>query len=171
MIELDGLTLGIVGYGKIGRAVADLGRAFGMKVVAFTRSEPSGATKVSLDELFQQSDIVSLHCPLTPETEGLVNAKRLALMKRTAFLINTGRGPLIVDADVAAAFNSGSIAGAALDVLSVEPPQQDNPLTTAKNCFATPHIAWATHAARSRLLNIALENVRAFLAGKPQNTV
>jgi len=171
LVELDGLTLGIVGYGKIGRAVADLGRAFGMEVLAHTRSEAPGATKVSVDELFRRSDIVSLHCPLTPNTEGLVNAHRLSLMKPTAMLINTGRGPLVVEADLAAALNADVIAGAALDVLAVEPPAAGNPLTTAKNCFITPHIAWASHAARSRLLAIAVENLRAYLDGHPQNTV
>ena len=132
---------------------------------------PEGVEPVELDELFRASDAISLHCPLTPQTERLVNAERLALMKATAFLINTSRGPLIDEAALAAALNSGRIAGAGLDVLAVEPPSPDNPLLHAKNCYVTPHIAWATKAARQRLLDIAVENVRAFLDGDPQNVV
>jgi glycerate dehydrogenase len=126
---------------------------------------------VELDTLFRESDIVSLHCPLTPETANLVNARRLSLMKPTAFLINTSRGPLVDESALAAALNSGRIAGAAVDVLSAEPPPADNPLLTAKNCLITPHLAWATRAARSRLMQVAIENVHAFLDGKPQNVV
>ena len=163
--------LGIVGYGRIGQAVSDLGRAFGMQVIVHSRSAKPGVEQVGLDELFQRSDVVSLHCPLTPETEGLVNAARLGLMKRTALLVNTGRGPLVVEADLAATLNAGLIGGAALDVLSTEPPKPDNPLPTAKNCLVTPHLAWATHAARSRLLNTVVANVRAFIDGSPQNVV
>lgn len=169
--ELNGKILGIVGYGRIGQAVADLGRAFGMKIIATSRSPKEGVEQVSIDELFQRSDIVSLHCPLTPETEGLVNAQRIELMKPHALLVNTGRGPLVVEEDLAAALNAGRIGGAALDVLSAEPPQPNNPLLTAKNCFVTPHIAWATQAARTRLLNTVVENIRAFKAGDPQNVV
>ena len=171
LIELSGLTLGIVGYGRIGQAVANLGRAFGMKIVTSSRRAIADAENVSMDDLFRRSDFISLHCPLTPETNGLVNAARLALMKRTAFLVNTGRGPLVVDRDLAQALASEQIAGAALDVLSVEPPPADNPLLRAKNCLITPHIAWATRAARLRLLDIAIANVKAFQAGTPQNTV
>ena len=171
LTELDGLTLGIVGWGRIGRATADLARAFGMKIIAHSRGDTPGAERVALDELFRRSDIVSLHCPLTPETQGLVNAARLALMKPTALLVNTSRGPLIVDADLAAALNSGRLAGAALDVLSAEPPPADHPLLTAKNCLITPHNAWATRAARARLLDTAIANVRTFLAGTPQHVV
>ncbi len=171
LTELDGLTLGIVGWGRIGRATAELGRAFGLKIIAHSRGETPGAERVALDELFRRTDIVSLHCPLTPETQGLVNAARLALMKPTALLVNTSRGPLIVDADLAAALNSGRLAGAALDVLSAEPPPADHPLLTAKNCLITPHNAWATRAARARLLDTAVANVRAFLDGKPQHVV
>ncbi len=126
---------------------------------------------VELETLFRESDVVSLHCPLTPQTAKLVNARRLALMKPTAFLLNTSRGPLVDEPALAEALNSGRIAGAALDVLSVEPPPADNPLLTARNCLITPHLAWATRAARSRLMQIAVENVRAFLQGKPQNVV
>ena len=175
LIELEGLTLGIVGYGRIGRAVADLGTAFGMKVLA--NSSPRSKTPrsnlaiVELDYLFANSDVVSLHCPLTPETQHLVNADRLRLMKPTAFLLNTSRGPLVDEAALADALNNDRIAGAGLDVLSVEPPPADNPLLTAKNCIVTPHIAWATRAARSRLLQTAVENVKAFLEGKPRNVV
>ena len=171
LVELEGLTLGIVGYGRIGRAVADLGRAFGMRVIASSRGETPGADKVALDDVFRQADVVSLHCALTPETQGLVNTARLALMKPTALLVNTGRGPLVVEADLAAALNAGRIAGAALDVLSAEPPAADNPLLTAKNCLITPHIAWATAAARRRLMEVAVANVRTWQQGSPQNRV
>lgn len=171
LVELEGLTLGVVGYGRIGRAVADLGRAFGMRVIASSRGETPGAEKVALDDVFRQADVVSLHCALTPETQGLVNTARLALMKPGALLVNTGRGPLVVEADLAAALNAGRIAGAALDVLSAEPPAADNPLLTAKNCLITPHIAWATAAARRRLMDIAVANVRAWQQGSPQNRV
>lgn len=171
LTELDGLTLGIVGWGRIGRAVADLGRAFGMQIITHSRRETPDVENVSLDDLFRRSDVVSLHCPLTPETQGMVNAARLALMKPSALLVNTSRGPLIVDADLRAALASGKLAGAALDVLSAEPPPASNPLLDAPNTIITPHIAWATRAARSRLMAIAADNVRAFLAGKPQNVV
>lgn len=170
LVELEGLTLGIVGYGRIGRAVAELGRVFGMKVQVYSRSETPGVDKVSLDELFRTSDVVSLHCPLTPETRELVNRDRLALMKRSAWLINTSRGPLVNEADLARALEEGRLAGAAVDVLSTEPPG-DNPLCAARNCLVTPHIAWATGAARARLLETAIANVRAFLDGRPQNVV
>lgn len=171
LTELDGKVLGIVGYGRIGQAVADLGRAFGMSVIVHSRSAKTGVEQVELDELFRSADVISLHCPLTPETQGLVNTQRLALMKPDALLVNTGRGPLIVDADLADALNAGRIGGAALDVLSTEPPPANNPLLTAKNCLITPHIAWATKAARQRLLGMVVENIRAFAAGKPQNVV
>jgi len=174
LIELDGMTIGIVGYGRIGRAVGELALAFGMKVLATSASPkqaPRGVTFVDLETLFQQSDAVSLHCPLTPQTKNLVNASRLGLMKPAAFLINTSRGPLIDEPALAEALNTGRIAGAGLDVLSVEPPQADNPLLGAKNCLITPHLAWATRAARSRLMRAVVANVRAFLAGKPENVV
>lgn len=170
LVELEGLTLGIVGYGRIGRAVAELGRAFGMRVVVHSRSETPGADKVSLDELFRVSDVVSLHCPLTPETRELVNRDRLALMKSSAWLINTSRGPLVNETDLARALQEGRLAGAAVDVLSAEPPG-DNPLCSLRNCLVTPHVAWATGAARARLLEMAVANVRAFLAGRSQNVV
>lgn len=173
LVELAGRTLGIVGFGAIGQAVAQIGRAFGMKVIATTRTPRTAEDVVFLpvDEVFRRADIVTLHCPLTPETQGLVNASRLSEMKRDAFLINTGRGPLVVERDLAEALETGRIAGAGLDVLSAEPPPLDHPLLKAKNCLITPHIAWATRAARQRLMNIAVENVRAFLAGAPVNVV
>lgn len=174
LVELDGLTMGIVGLGRIGRAMAELAHAFGMKIVAHgptARNVPAFVTQVELDAVFRTSDVVSLHCPLTPQTRELVNAARLRLMKSGAFLLNTSRGPLIDEAALAEALNSGIIAGAGLDVLSVEPPPATNPLLSARNCVITPHNAWATRAARSRLLQIAVANIRAFLAGRPENVV
>ena len=175
LIEFDGLTMGIIGYGRIGRAVAHISRAFGMNVLVndIEPVEPDepGIAFAGLDELFTNSDVVSLHCQLTPESQGLVNTERLAAMKDTAFLINTGRGPLVNEFDLAEALNSGRIAGAGLDVLPVEPPGADNPLLKAKNCFITPHIAWATLSARRRLLDTVVENVRAFLNSAPVNVV
>jgi glycerate dehydrogenase len=175
LVELAGLTMGIVGLGRIGRATAAVARALGMNVLACrgssTPNVPDNFRLVGLEELFRRSDVVSLHCPLTPATHHLVNADRLALMKPSAYLINTGRGPLVDEQALADALNAGRIAGAGLDVLSTEPPSADNPLLTAKNCCITPHIAWATRAARQRLLDAAVANVRAFLAGTPQNAV
>ena len=159
--------MGIIGYGRIGQAVGELAQAFGMNLIAHSRKQ----APEDLERLFRASDVISLHCPLTPETKHLVNAKRLGWMKPTAFLLNTSRGPLIDEPALAQALNEGRIAGAGLDVLSVEPPVTDNPLFTAKNCFITPHIAWATRAARSRLMDAAVDNVRAFLSGKPKNVV
>lgn len=174
LIELEGLTMGIVGLGRIGLAVAELALAFGMKVVAYSptpKSPPEGITMVELEDLFQQSDVISLHCPLTPDSENLVNAERLALMKSSAFLVNTSRGPLIDSEALAVALNSGQIAGAGLDVLEVEPPPREHPLYSAKNCRITPHIAWATQAARSRLLQTTVENLAAWQNGQLQNVV
>lgn len=174
-VELAGLTFGIVGFGAIGRAVARIAGAFGMRVLVHTRTpDPAAWPEVSfvgLDELFTVADIVSLHCPLTDETRDLVNAERLATMKPTAYLINTGRGPLVDEAALAAALYAGQIAGAGLDVLAQEPPLADNPLLTAPNCVITPHLAWATTASRQRLLDVAVANVRAFVEGNPQNRV
>ena len=167
LIELDGLTLGIIGFGRIGKMVGQLAEAFGMKVLTYSRKQPVA----EMETLFRRSDIISLHCPLTPQTEHLVNEKRLAWMKPTAFLLNTSRGPLIDESALAKALNKGRIAGAGLDVLAVEPPTADNPLLRAKNCLITPHIAWATRAARSRLMEAVVENVRAFLAGESKNVV
>ncbi len=171
LIELSGLTLGIVGYGRIGQAVARIGRAFGMRILAYRRSGDLGPEGSDLDTLFRTSDVISLHCPLTPETRAMVDAKRLAQMKPGAFLINTARGLLIQEADLADALNAGRLAGAGLDVLSVEPPTETHPLLHARNCVITPHIAWATRAARGRLLHLTAENLRAFLRGTPQNIV
>jgi glycerate dehydrogenase len=175
LVELSGLTLGLAGYGRIAAAVARIGRAFGMQILAHRRSGSGvieeGGRYTDLDTLFRESDVVSLHCPLTPETKEMVNAERLARMKPTAFLINTARGGLVNEADLAAALDAGTIAGAGLDVLSVEPPPASNPLLSAKNCIITPHIAWATRNARRRLLDVTAANIQAFLAGKPQNVV
>ncbi len=174
LVELNGLVMGIVGLGRIGSAVAALARAFGMTVLACTRTPQvprDGVQFVDLDRLLGESDVVSLHCPLTPETEGLMSAERLALMKPSALLINTSRGPLVDERALADALNAGRPAGAGLDVLAVEPPRRDNPLLAAKNCFLTPHYAWATRAARARLMKTVVENVKAFLDGRPQNVV
>ncbi len=175
LVELAGLTLGVVGLGRIGRAVARIALAFGMTALAYDRYPPQPVPDevrlVDLDALFRQSDVVTLHCPLTDENRGLVNAARLGLMKPTAFLLNTARGGLVVDDDLARALDEGRLAGAGLDVLSVEPPPRDHPLLTARNCLVTPHIAWATRAARARLIHTAVENIRAFLGGQPVNVV
>jgi len=171
LVELSGLTLGIVGYGKIGREVAKIGRAFGMRILHHGRSSLADPERVELSQLFRASDVVSLHSPLTAENAGLVNATLLALMKPTAYFLNTARGLLVNEADLAEALNAGRIAGAGLDVLSAEPPSDTNPLLKAKNCLITPHIAWATQAARRRLLDVAAANVAAFLAGRPQHVV
>ena len=175
LVEIWGRTLGIVGYGRIGRAVAHVAAAFGMRVIVTTRTMPDkphgGVTFVPLDQLFAEADIVSLHCPLTDATRGMVNASRLALMKRDAFLINTGRGQLVVDQDLADALNELRIAGAGLDVLTTEPPRDGNPLIGAHNCIITPHIAWASRAARERLMAAVAANIRAFLMKRPVNVV
>lgn len=175
LIELANKTLGIVGFGRIGRQVAAIGHAMGMRVLAFdsVRTNPPdfpGFQFVELAELLRQADVVSLHCPLFPDTQGLINASSLQQMKPSAFLINTSRGPLVVEQDLANALNDGRIAGAGLDVLSVEPPR-DNPLLTAQNCIVTPHIAWATREARARLMQLAVDNLVAFMSGRPQNVV
>lgn len=175
LMELDGKKMGIVGFGNIGQATARIAQAFGMEVCVVTSKEqsalPVGMKKMELDELFASCDVVSLHCPLTPTTKEMVNADRLKLMKPQAILINTGRGPLVNEQDLADALNEGRIAGAGLDVLSVEPSQKDNPLLGAKNCFITPHIAWATKEARTRLMNIAVENLKAYQEGHIINNV
>jgi glycerate dehydrogenase len=175
LIEVSGLTLGIVGIGQIGRATARAALAFGMNVICSGtpsgREAPPEVRLTSLDEVFSASDVVSLHCPLTPSTRELVNGDRLASMKRSSILINTSRGGLIDEQALAEALNRGTIAGAGLDVLISEPPRGDNPLLTAKNCFITPHFAWATTAARERLMAEVTENVLAFLAGKERNVL
>jgi len=171
LTELAGLTIGIIGFGRIGRAVAGIAEVLGMKVIISERNELPGKENNSLEELLKISDIVTLHCPLTPKTKGMINSDRLRLMKRSALLVNTARGPLVVEKDLAEALDRGIIAGAALDVLSVEPPPADNPLLSAKNCIITPHVAWASLSARKRLMDIAVSNVKQYLSGNPVNVV
>jgi len=176
LVELSGKTIGLIGLGQIGRRVAEIALAFEMRVVAagpVRSSVPDwpGFRWCEVNELMPDADVVSLHCPLRPTTRGIINAKSLAMMKPSAFLINTSRGPLVIDQDLADALNDGRLAGAAVDVLSSEPPSPDNPLLHAKNCIVTPHIAWATKEARSRLLDTAMANLRAFLDGHPVNVV
>ena len=172
-VELAGKTIGLVGLGNTGMATVRIALAFGMKVIAVTTKKnlPDGIKSVSYNELWQQSDIISLHCPLSADTRNLVNASTIAQMKPSAIVINTGRGPLIDEQALADALNSGRIAAAAVDVLSTEPPAADNPLLTARNCQITPHIAWATREVRERLMGIAFENLKAFTDGRPTNVV
>ncbi len=176
LTELSGKTLGLIGFGSIAKEVAKIGHAFGMRVIAHRRSEKPAlgfefVEIMPLEAVFRESDVLSLHCPLTEETEGIINAERLSWMKPTAYLINTGRGPLIVEQELADALNQGKIAGAGLDVLSVEPPSIDNPLQEAKNCVITPHVAWLAFEARRRLLQMTADNIKAFLNGTPINVV
>jgi glycerate dehydrogenase len=175
LVELDGLVLGIVGLGEIGSRVARLGAALGMRVVATASrrrpTPPEGVLTVSLARVFAESDVVTLHCPLTKETEGLVNAERLRSMKPSALLLNTSRGALVDEPALADALARGVIAGAALDVLSVEPPPADHPLLHAPRCIVTPHQAWTSRAARERLLRVTVENVAGLLARRPLNVV
>ena len=175
LMELEGKKMGIVGFGNIGQATGRIAQAFGMEVCVYTSKPqfalPSGVKKMELDTLFAECDVISFHCPLTPETKELVNASRLKLMKPTAILINTGRGPLVNEQDLADALNQGVIAAAGLDVLSVEPSTADNPLLSAKNCFITPHIAWATKEARTRLMDIAVNNLKSYQKGDIINNV
>jgi glycerate dehydrogenase len=173
-MELAGKTLGIIGFGQIGQAVAKIGLAFGMKVIFNNRSRKItklDAEQVDLDTLLKQSDFISINCPLTSENAGFINQASISKMKRSAFLVNTGRGPLVNEQDLAEALNQGRIAGAGIDVLSTEPPAMDNPLQNAKNCSVTPHIAWATLEARTRLMQIAFNNLKSFMDGNPQNVV
>jgi len=171
--ELQGKTLGIIGLGSIGEKVAEIAKAFGMNIVALKSARPAkdSVQRLEHDPFFAQSDIISLHCPLSPESQEIINSKSIALMKSSAVIINTGRGPLINEADLAQALNEGKIAAAGLDVLSSEPPAADNPLLSAKNCFVTPHIAWAAQECRERLIQIAADNIKAFLAGEAINKV
>jgi glycerate dehydrogenase len=176
LVELYGKTMGIVGFGRIGRQVGKVVQALGMRVIAsdaVRENAPDwpGFGWLDVDGLMQEADVVSLHCPLTPQTQGMVNASRLSRMKPNAFLLNTSRGPLVVESDLASALNERWLAGAALDVLAVEPPHPANPLFQARNCIITPHIAWATKEARIRLLDAAVGNLAAFLEGRPQNVV
>lgn len=175
MIELHGLTMGVVGYGRIGRNSAAVAKSFGMKIIAFDEFVPdSGDPDVEMVDfptLLQRSDVVTFHTPLTPDTEGMLNAETLKLMKKTAFVINTSRGPVIDSQALADALNNDQLAGAGLDVIDVEPPPADHPLLTAKNCYVTPHISWATRSARARLMQTAVDNVAGYMQGKPLNVV
>jgi len=176
LVELAGKTMGIVGFGRIGRATGRIADAMGMRVIANDAVENdaplySGFRWAGIEELMRESDVVSLHAPLFPETAGMINARSLGWMKRSAFLINTSRGPLVVDRDLADALNAGGIAGAGLDVLSVEPPLETNPLLGARNCVVTPHMAWATREARLRLMDVTVGNIAAFLGGKAENVI
>ena len=171
-MELAGKTLGIIGYGRIGQAAGALARAFGMEVLAYhPRRNLSGEPYVELDTLLERSDILSLHCPLFPETQHLINRETIAKMKDGAMLINTARGALVEESALAQALNDGKLRGAAVDVVSQEPMTPDNPLLSCKNCIITPHIAWAPVESRQRLLDCVVENIRSYLAGHPQNVV
>ena len=174
-VELTDKVLGIIGFGRIGQAIAKIGDAMGMKVIFQNHRKkediPLYAKQVSLDELLRSSDYISINCPLTEDNRGFINKVTLSLMKQDAFLVNTGRGPLINEQDLADALNSGKIAGAGLDVLSVEPAVEGNPLLTARNCYITPHIAWATREARVRLMDVAASNLKSFVQGNPVNKV
>lgn len=174
MVELSGKTMGIIGFGQIGQRVKDIALAFGMKIIVNNKDkigQGEGYKFVNLEELFQNSDVISLNCPLTKENEGLINANTISLMKQNAIIINAARGGLINESDLASALNSGKIFGAGLDVLSTEPPSSNNPLLKAKNIVITPHIAWATKEARTRLMDTAVANIKAYLQGKPINVV
>lgn len=175
LVELAGKQMGIVGLGNTGMATARIALAFGMKVLAVTSksqsSLPTGVYKSTIDEVFATSDVISLHCPMNDATFHMVNAERISTMKPHAILINTGRGPLVHDEDLAEALNKGIIAAYGADVMSVEPPTSDNPLLTAKHCYLTPHIAWATEEARKRLISICTENIKSFLNGHPVNQI
>ena len=175
VMELCGKTLGIVGLGNIGSTVASIAHAFGMKVVAQTSKAqeqlPIYINKVTVEELFKNSDIITLHCPLTDNTREMICAESIGKMKKGVIVVNTGRGPLVNEQDMAAALKEGRVGVFCADVLSAEPPSADNPLFSCPNAFITPHIAWASHEARARLIHIAAQNLRAFISGQPQNTV
>jgi glycerate dehydrogenase len=176
LVELSGKTMGIIGFGNIGRKVADVATAFGMQIIGNDKVETDQSHRknfkwADVNQLLAQSDVVSIHCPLFPDTKDLINKERLKMMKKSAFLLNTSRGPVVVEEDLAEALNNGTIAGAGMDVLSIEPPSNDNPLFSAKNCIITPHIAWATKEARIRLMDIAVSNLIAFINGNPVNVV
>ncbi len=175
MIELSGKTMGIIGFGRIGQAVGRIASALGMKVLAYNRSRSESGAKigeyVELDELLSRSDVISLHCPAFPETVGIINKDTIAKMKDGVILINNSRGALVVEQDLADALNSGKVYAAAVDVVSSEPIREDNPLLSARNCLITPHISWAPRESRQRIMDCTEENIRCFLAGKPQNVV
>ena len=172
LIELAGKTMGIIGYGRIGQTTARIAKALGMDVIAYDTNASAGTEEyVSIDELYKRADVISLHCPLFPSTEGIINKDSISQMKDGVIIINTSRGPLIVEKDLADALNSGKVYAAGVDVVSSEPISADNPLLTAKNCFITPHIAWASKESRQRLMDIAVSNLSAYLAGHPENVV
>ncbi len=176
LIELSGKTMGIIGFGRIGQATAKIAQAFGLNILAYNRSknlelESETCKYVALDELFRSSDIISLHCPLSESTQGMINKESIAKMKDGVMIINTSRGGLINETDLKDALNSGKVARAAVDVVSIEPIKADNPLLTAKNCIITPHIAWAPKESRSRLMHMAADNLEAFLKGSPINVI
>ena len=175
LIELIGKTMGIIGFGRIGQATGRIAGALGLEVLAHDKTQTEEGKKiasyVSLEELYDQSDIISLHCPLFPDTEGMINKKSIAKMKDGVIIINNSRGPLIVEQDLADALNSGKVHAAGIDVVSVEPIRPDNPLLKAKNCIITPHIAWAPIECRQRIMDISVDNLRSFLDGKPVNVV
>lgn len=176
LIELQGKTIGLIGFGSIGQATAKVTQAFGLKVLFNNRSDKTELESVSckqveLDELLSKSDIISLHCPLFESTEGIINSANIMKMKDGVMIINTARGGLVKERDLAEALNSGKVSGAAVDVVSEEPIKADNPLLKAKNCIITPHIAWAPNEARTRLMNTTIENLEAFLSGNPKNVV
>lgn len=179
LMELAGKTMGIIGYGHIGKAAARLAGAFGMKVIACRRPghsvlenvQDDGVSMVTIEELFERADVISVHCPLFPETEGLICRENISKMKDGVIIINTARGSIVQEKDLAEALNSGKVYAAGVDVVSTEPIRDDNPLLTARNCFITPHIAWASRESRQRLMDTAVDNLRAFLAGEPVNVV
>ena len=176
LIELAGKTMGIIGYGRIGQTTGKLAQAFGMKVIAFDAMREVGTklgdcSFVELDELFKTSDVIALHCPLFPSTQGIICKENIAKMKDGVIILNNSRGPLVVEEDLREALDSGKVAAAGLDVVSTEPIKGDNPLLKAKNCFITPHISWAPKESRDRLMNIAVDNLKAWIAGKPVNVV
>jgi len=175
LTELEGKTIGFIGFGRIGQATAKIASAMGLNVLACDTSESSKKTQIAeylpLEELLTRADIISLHCPLLPSTEGIINKDSISRMKDNVIILNTARGPLIVEQDLADALNSGKVSAAGLDVMSVEPVKSDNPLLKAKNCYITPHIAWATGESRKRLMGIAVSNLEAFISGNPTNVV
>ena len=175
MIELAGKTMGIIGFGRIGQNVGRIAKALGMNVIAFNRSRSAEGAEIAeyveLDELLHRADVISLHCPLFPETRGIINRETISKMKDGVIIINNSRGPLVVEQDLADALNSGKVYAAGLDVVSSEPISADNPLLKAKNCLITPHISWAPKESRQRIMDCTVENIRAFQAGKPQNVV
>ena len=175
LIELDGKTMGVIGFGRIGQSTGRIAKALGLKVLAFDQFPNDFGKKIAdyvdLDTLLKESDVIAVHCPLFPSTQGIINKDNIAKMKDGVILLNNSRGPLVVEQDLADALNSGKIAAAGLDVVSTEPIKGDNPLLKAKNCIITPHISWAPKESRQRIMDCAVENAKAFLAGEPVNVV